>query len=105
MPFTADAFFTWHYANAFERGGEIVVDFVRYPDFDSNRWLGELFRGHGRGAGGVSGAGAAVVFGVVGGACVPSSVSFLPQPAATAAASTSARVFRSGGFLSHTRYQ
>jgi all-trans-8'-apo-beta-carotenal 15,15'-oxygenase len=43
--FTTDAFHVWHYGNAFERNGEIVVDFVRYPDFESNRWLTELFQG------------------------------------------------------------
>ncbi len=43
--FTAEPFFTWHYANAFERGRELVVNYVRYPDFASNRWIGEMFRG------------------------------------------------------------
>ncbi len=43
--FTADPFFTWHYSNAFERGRELVVDYVRYPDFTSNRWITEMFRG------------------------------------------------------------
>lgn len=31
--FGVDAFYQWHFANAFERGGELVVDYVRYPDF------------------------------------------------------------------------
>lgn len=31
--FTVDAFYQWHFANAFERGGELVVDHVRYDDF------------------------------------------------------------------------
>jgi all-trans-8'-apo-beta-carotenal 15,15'-oxygenase len=30
--FPLDPFFVWHYANAFERGGELVVDYVRHPD-------------------------------------------------------------------------
>jgi all-trans-8'-apo-beta-carotenal 15,15'-oxygenase len=30
--FRTDPFFVWHFANAFERGDEIVVDFVRHPD-------------------------------------------------------------------------
>jgi all-trans-8'-apo-beta-carotenal 15,15'-oxygenase len=30
--FPVDPFFVWHYANAFERGGELVVDYVRHPD-------------------------------------------------------------------------
>ncbi len=33
--FTVDSFFLWHFANAFECGGQIVVDFVRYPDGSS----------------------------------------------------------------------
>jgi len=33
--FTVDAFYQWHFANAFDRGGEIVVDYVRYASFDS----------------------------------------------------------------------
>jgi all-trans-8'-apo-beta-carotenal 15,15'-oxygenase len=28
----SEAFFAWHFANAFERGDEIVVDFVRHAD-------------------------------------------------------------------------
>lgn len=43
--FGVDAFFQWHFANAFERGGELVVDMVRYGDFDTNRWLGEMVDG------------------------------------------------------------
>ncbi|HKA16078.1 MAG TPA: carotenoid oxygenase family protein [Myxococcota bacterium] len=30
--FRTDAFFVWHFANAFERDGAIVADFVRHPD-------------------------------------------------------------------------
>lgn len=30
--FTVDAFYQWHFANAFESGDALVVDFVRYPD-------------------------------------------------------------------------
>jgi all-trans-8'-apo-beta-carotenal 15,15'-oxygenase len=30
--FRTEAFFAWHFANAFERGEEIVVDFVRHTD-------------------------------------------------------------------------
>jgi all-trans-8'-apo-beta-carotenal 15,15'-oxygenase len=40
-----DAFYTWHYANAYEEGDTLVVDYVRYPDFTTNQWLGELVRG------------------------------------------------------------
>lgn len=31
--FTVDAFFQWHFGNAYEDGDEVVVDFVGYPDF------------------------------------------------------------------------
>jgi carotenoid cleavage dioxygenase-like enzyme len=43
--FTTDPFHLWHFANAFERGGELVVDFVRYPDFGSNRWFASMTTG------------------------------------------------------------
>lgn len=32
LRFPTEPFFVWHFANAFERGGEIVVDFVRHHD-------------------------------------------------------------------------
>jgi all-trans-8'-apo-beta-carotenal 15,15'-oxygenase len=44
--FTIDGFFQWHFLNAYERGNEIVVDVVRFPDFDSNNWFGELIEPH-----------------------------------------------------------
>lgn len=44
--FTAEPFFQWHFANAFEQAGELVVDLVRYPDFGTNRWLGGLLSGN-----------------------------------------------------------
>ncbi len=43
--FTVDAFFQWHFGNAFEQGGELVVDLVRYEDFRSNRLLAEMLSG------------------------------------------------------------
>lgn len=43
--FTVDPFFQWHIANAFEEGGEIVLDIVRYEDFDINLLLGEFVTG------------------------------------------------------------
>ena len=47
--FTTDAFYQWHFANAFTRGAnELVIDYVRYPDFQS---FGEI-GGYARGAGG-----------------------------------------------------
>ena len=45
--FTIEPFYQWHFANAYERGHEIVVDVVRYADFDSNRWFGELVQPRG----------------------------------------------------------
>jgi all-trans-8'-apo-beta-carotenal 15,15'-oxygenase len=44
--FTMDAFFQWHFLNAYERGNEIVADVVRYPDLDSNNWLGGQIQPH-----------------------------------------------------------
>jgi all-trans-8'-apo-beta-carotenal 15,15'-oxygenase len=43
--FTVPAFYQWHFATAFERGQELVVDYVRYADFSSNVWLGEVLNG------------------------------------------------------------
>ncbi|HLL24812.1 MAG TPA: carotenoid oxygenase family protein [Kofleriaceae bacterium] len=33
--FSVDAFYQWHFANAFTRGNELVVDYVRYRNFQS----------------------------------------------------------------------
>ncbi|HEY3801516.1 MAG TPA: carotenoid oxygenase family protein [Kofleriaceae bacterium] len=47
--FTTDAFYQWHFANAFERGergqGELVVDYVRYPTFESFGAIGRTLNG------------------------------------------------------------
>jgi carotenoid cleavage dioxygenase-like enzyme len=43
---TMDGFFQWHFLNGYERGKEIVVDVVRFPDFDSNHAFGELINPH-----------------------------------------------------------
>ena len=46
--FSVDAFYQWHFANAFERNDELVIDYVRYPNFDSFTALadgGELSTG------------------------------------------------------------
>lgn len=41
--FEADPFMLFHFANAFERGRELVVDFVRYDDYAGpDRVIGEL---------------------------------------------------------------
>lgn len=44
----AEPFYQWHFSNAFERDGRIVVDLVRYPDFASNAWLASLPLGEDR---------------------------------------------------------
>lgn len=43
--FTTDSFYQWHFANAFTRGKQVVVDYVRYPTFDSFYDIGN--RAHG----------------------------------------------------------
>lgn len=39
--FTVDAFYQWHFANAFGRGDELVIDYVRYPDFSTFYQFGD----------------------------------------------------------------
>ncbi|HEY5947640.1 MAG TPA: carotenoid oxygenase family protein [Kofleriaceae bacterium] len=46
--FTVEAFYQWHFTNAFTRGNELVVDYVRYPDFKSFYDIGDLGRGRAR---------------------------------------------------------
>lgn len=43
--YRTEAFYQWHFVNAFERGDDIVVDVVRYPDFRTNDWLHAFSRG------------------------------------------------------------
>lgn len=43
--FSVPAFFQWHFANAFDHEGQIVVDFVKYDDFAIEGWLQELYDG------------------------------------------------------------
>ena len=43
--FTTESFHQWHFANAFTRGGELVIDYVRYPNFDSFHEIGDIARG------------------------------------------------------------
>ncbi|MFT3694152.1 MAG: carotenoid oxygenase family protein [Kofleriaceae bacterium] len=38
--FTTDAFYQWHFANAFSRGNELVIDYARYASFDSFHEIG-----------------------------------------------------------------
>ena len=41
--FTVEPIMLWHYANAFERDGEVVVDYVRYPRFTNDRGFDDFF--------------------------------------------------------------
>lgn len=43
--FSTEPFYQWHFSRAEEVGDEVHIDFVRYPDFDSNAYLGRVFRG------------------------------------------------------------
>ena len=43
--FQAEPFYVWHFGNAWEEDGRIVVDHVRYPDFTTNQWLAEQIQG------------------------------------------------------------
>jgi all-trans-8'-apo-beta-carotenal 15,15'-oxygenase len=43
--FTTDAFYQWHFTNAFTRGRQLVIDYVRYPSFDSFYEIGQYARG------------------------------------------------------------
>ena len=43
--FTTEAFYQWHFTNAFTRGGELVIDYVRYPSFDSFYAIGDYLAG------------------------------------------------------------
>jgi carotenoid cleavage dioxygenase-like enzyme len=44
--FTTEAFYQWHFANAFTRGGELVIDYVRYPNFASFNEIGGYAKRH-----------------------------------------------------------
>jgi all-trans-8'-apo-beta-carotenal 15,15'-oxygenase len=43
--FTVDAFYQWHFTNAFTRGKQLVVDYVRYPDFSTFYEIGAFSSG------------------------------------------------------------
>ena len=43
--FRAEAFYQWHFANAFCDGDDIVVDLVRYPDWKTDQWLRQVYAG------------------------------------------------------------
>lgn len=38
--FTVPPFFQWHFVNAWEEGGTLVVDYIPYDDFETNAWFG-----------------------------------------------------------------
>ncbi|PZD75078.1 Apocarotenoid-15,15'-oxygenase [Acaryochloris thomasi RCC1774] len=42
----ADPWFQWHIGNGFQANdGSVVIDYVRYPNFDTNQWLKEVVSG------------------------------------------------------------
>ncbi|MFN7132091.1 MAG: carotenoid oxygenase family protein [Myxococcales bacterium] len=43
--FTAEPFFQWHFSNAFEREGRLVVDLVAYRDFAHGNWFDGIVHG------------------------------------------------------------
>ena len=43
--FTVDAFYQWHFSNAFIKAGQLVVDYIRYPDFATFYQFGGLTTG------------------------------------------------------------
>lgn len=59
--FTVESFYQWHFTNAFTRGRELVVDYVRYPDFRSFYEIGAFASGGGANALGESQAHRAVI--------------------------------------------
>ena len=48
LRFTTDAFYQWHFTNAWTRANELVIDYVRYADFSSFRGIGHIGAGGGR---------------------------------------------------------
>jgi all-trans-8'-apo-beta-carotenal 15,15'-oxygenase len=46
--YTIDPFYQWHFANAFDRGKELVVDYVRYAGFGSFHDIGAVAAGQAR---------------------------------------------------------
>lgn len=46
--FTVDAFYQWHFANAYRRGNELIVDYVRYPSFATFYDIGAAAAGEDR---------------------------------------------------------
>jgi all-trans-8'-apo-beta-carotenal 15,15'-oxygenase len=48
--FTTEPFFQWHFANAFTRDHQLVIDYARYPGYDSFYEIGGYSRGEDRAA-------------------------------------------------------
>jgi carotenoid cleavage dioxygenase-like enzyme len=47
--FDTDPWFQWHIGNGYtDEDGSVVIDFVRYPDFQTNQWLQEFVTGYPR---------------------------------------------------------
>jgi all-trans-8'-apo-beta-carotenal 15,15'-oxygenase len=46
--FTVDAFYQWHFANAYRIGDELVVDYIRYPTLETFHEIGGYARGEER---------------------------------------------------------
>lgn len=45
--FTTDPWFQWHVGNGYQdQDGHLVIDYVRFANFDTNRWLQEVATGH-----------------------------------------------------------
>ena len=38
--FEVPAFFQWHFVNAWDEGDTVVVDYLRYADWETNHWFG-----------------------------------------------------------------
>lgn len=47
--FSVDPFFQWHFANGYERGDELLIDFLHYDDFSSFSAIGRAEQGGARG--------------------------------------------------------
>jgi all-trans-8'-apo-beta-carotenal 15,15'-oxygenase len=43
--FTTGAFFQWHFANGYRHGNQLVIDYVRYPSFESFNAMAGFSRG------------------------------------------------------------
>lgn len=45
--YDTDPWFQWHFGNGYvDQDGSLIVDYIRYPDFQINQWLAEVPAGH-----------------------------------------------------------